>query len=53
MKNLANDLNNMYGIDIVQQMESILVKELSDSINKQIRNQKRYTSINKIFKSSE
>ncbi len=30
------DLEGIVGIDIVQQIESELVKELSDSINKQI-----------------
>ena len=30
------DLEGIVGIDIVQQIESTLVKELSDSINKQI-----------------
>lgn len=57
------DLEGIVGIDIVQQIESTLVKEISDSINKQIiqnlfnsfppRNEKRRNSINNIFKSSE
>lgn len=57
------DLEGIVGIDIVQQIESTLVKELSDSINKQIiqnlfnsfppRNEKRRNSIEKIFKFSE
>lgn len=57
------DLEGIVGIDIVQQIESTLVKVLSDSINKQIiqnlfnsfppRNEKRRNSIEKIFKFSE
>lgn len=57
------DLEGIVGIDIVQQMESALVDEISKSINKQIiqnlfnsfppRNEKRRNSIEKIFKFSE
>lgn len=57
------DLEGIVGIDIVQQIESTLVKEISDSINKEIirnifnsfppRNEKRRNSIEKIFKFSE
>jgi len=57
------DLKGMVGIDIVQQIESTLVDEISKSINKQIiqdifnlgklKADRRKESINKIFKSSE
>jgi hypothetical protein len=55
-----NDLDKIQGIDIVQQIESTLVKEISDSIDKQIiqnlfnsfppRNEKRRNSIERIFR---
>lgn len=36
MKDLEGDLSNMFGIDIVQKMEKMLVDELSNSIDKDI-----------------
>lgn len=54
----AEELDGMFSIDVVQQMEKTLVDELSSSINKQIlnqimgldnRNNKRIGSINRIF----
>ena len=33
-KEMMNDLKSMHGIDIVQKMESVLVKEISKSIRK-------------------
>lgn len=56
------DLEGIVGIDIVQQMESALVDEISKSIDKEIiknifnlnkKNWKRKESIEKIFKFSE
>lgn len=56
------DLKGM-GIDVIQQIESALVDEISKSIDKQIiqnlfnsfppRNERRRNSIEKIFKFSE
>lgn len=58
----TEDLNGIMGIDVVQQIESALVDEISKSIDKEIiknifnlnkKNWKRKESIEKIFKFSE
>lgn len=70
LKNIINvmskvkpeDLEGIMGIDVVQQIESALVDEISKSIDKEIiknifnlnkKNWKRKESIEKIFKFSE
>lgn len=61
-KDNINDLESTYGIDIVDQMTSMLSEELAKEIDRDIlrglgiepdRWSRRKNSINKIFKSSE